>query len=173
MREIIVTPKFNDKKLSYFLLHSFNNLNLNTFNKALRKKDIRINDVKITSNITVHCGDKVKVYIIDDLLIKKPKINIIYDDENVLIVHKPISIEVTGENSLTYFLKAKYSVLYPCHRLDMNTEGIVIFAKNENALNILLNMFKNHEIEKFYKCVVYGIPSKKHQILNSYLFKDS
>ena len=61
----------------------------------------------------------------------------------------------------------------PCHRLDRNTTGLIIFAKNEKSLNILLNKFKNHEIEKHYLAVVYGIPKEKHEKLESYLFKDN
>lgn len=61
----------------------------------------------------------------------------------------------------------------PCHRLDRNTKGLVIFAKNKEALEILLEKFKNHEIEKHYKALVYGIPKSKHQILKDFLFKDS
>ncbi len=61
----------------------------------------------------------------------------------------------------------------PCHRLDRNTEGLVIFAKNNEALKILLSKFKAKEITKYYKCKVYGILNKKHDILNAYLFKDN
>ncbi len=61
----------------------------------------------------------------------------------------------------------------PCHRLDRNTEGLVLFAKTDEALEILLSKFKNQEITKFYKCRVYGILNKKHGILNAYLFKDN
>ena len=63
--------------------------------------------------------------------------------------------------------------LKPCHRLDRNTSGIVLFAKNEEALNILLQAFKNKEIEKHYRCIVYNIPKNKRANLKSYLFKDT
>ena len=61
----------------------------------------------------------------------------------------------------------------PCHRIDRNTKGLVLFAKNEKALNILLEKFKNREIEKHYLATVYGLVSKPHEILEAYLFKDS
>lgn len=61
----------------------------------------------------------------------------------------------------------------PCHRLDRNTTGLIIFAKNQLSLKILLEKFKNHEITKLYKCKVYGTFNKKQAILKSYLFKDS
>lgn len=55
----------------------------------------------------------------------------------------------------------------------MNTNGLVLFAKNNESLDILLSKFKSHEITKFYKCKVFGILDKKHSILNAYLFKDT
>ena len=61
----------------------------------------------------------------------------------------------------------------PCHRLDRNTSGLILFAKNEISLNILLNKFKYKEIEKHYLALVYGKPQFKHQKLEAYLFKDS
>ena len=61
----------------------------------------------------------------------------------------------------------------PCHRLDRNTTGLVIFAKNEESLNILLNKFKHHEISKSYLALVYGIPKIKNARLEAYLFKDN
>ena len=61
----------------------------------------------------------------------------------------------------------------PCHRLDRNTSGLVVFAKSKEALDVLLDKFKNMEIEKHYKCTVYGILNCKEQTLEAYLFKDS
>jgi hypothetical protein len=61
----------------------------------------------------------------------------------------------------------------PCHRLDRNTTGLVLFAKNETSLNILLEKFKKHEIEKHYLALVYGIPSTNFKRDEAYLFKDN
>ena len=92
-----------------------------------------------------------------------------------MVVNKPAEIEVVGENSLTSELCKYYNIafIFPCHRLDRNTTGLVLFAKNEEALNILLDKFKNREIEKHYKALVYGIPRKKEDTLTAYLFKDA
>lgn len=61
----------------------------------------------------------------------------------------------------------------PCHRIDRNTKGLVLFAKDNTSLNILLDKFKNKEIEKHYIAKTYGIPKRDHDILEAYLFKDS
>ena len=61
----------------------------------------------------------------------------------------------------------------PCHRLDRNTTGLILFAKNNESLNILLDKFKNHEIEKHYKALIYGIPKDNFKKCEAYLFKDN
>lgn len=219
MKELIVSSKYDGKKLNNFLLDTFDGLSLNFLYKALRKKDIRINDVRVNRNVVVHTGDQVKVFISDEQLEKANcsitnvsqnfAPDIIYEDNNICIINKPAGIEVVGENSLTSLLVKYYSSLKlsksalaecenfnfhqdeaglynnpantsnkeifikPCHRLDRNTTGLVLFAKNETVLEILLQKFKNHEIEKHYLATVYGIPTKKQATLTAYLFKDA
>ncbi len=178
MKSLIVNEKYNGKKLSQFLFDNFNGLTNNTFNKTLRKKDIRINDVRVSENKTIYEGDEIKVYIVDDLLYKKDtnsQIEIVYEDSNIVVFNKPENIEVTGENSLETYAEKIYEnqFIKPCHRLDRNTTGLVLFAKDEESLNILLNMFKNRNIQKHYRCVVVGIPRQDSKILEAYLFKDN
>lgn len=186
MRTININNKNDEKKLNNVLQKEFPALSLNTIYKALRKKDIRVNNVRINENITLHTGDIVKVFIADEFLFtdksnntskvscKSTDIPVIYEDSNILIVDKPSEIEVTGDTSLTTVLSAKYGfTIYPCHRLDRNTTGLTLFAKNKQSEQILFDKFKNHEIEKHYICRVYGVPPKKHAILNDYLFKDN
>lgn len=180
MRKLIVNEKYNNKKLNNFILDSFPNLNKNTLFKALRKKDIRINGKRVSEDEIIHSGDEITIFIIDDFLFgtSNIKIDIVYEDENIIIFNKPEGISVTDDNisniTLTSLVKEKHGKnLEPCHRLDRNTKGLIIYAKNQNALDILLEKFKNKEIEKHYYTKVYGIPTKNHDILKAYLFKDS
>lgn len=178
MRKLVVNQKFNNKKLSNFLLDSFDGLSLNTFYKALRKKDILVNDVRVKENVLVNVGDTITLYITDDYLFKKANIDIVFEDDNILVVNKPIGIEVvngdTSIKTLTTMLQSQLQTpVFPCHRLDRNTSGLVLFAKTDEALKILLKKFENKEISKFYKCTVYGIPQKTSATLQAYLFKDN
>lgn len=173
MKKLIVEKNFDNKKVSDVLYSHFNGLTKNTLYKAFRKKDIRVNNIKISEDVIVHTEDEITVYIIDDLLFKNIIIQKVYEDENILIINKPTNLEVVGENSLTSILFKDYSYISPCHRLDRNTTGLVLFAKNEESLNILLEKFKNHEIEKHYLAKVYGIPKVKSARLTAYLFKDN
>ena len=177
MKELIVPEKFNNKKLQSFLTYNFPSLSNSLFYKTLRKKDIRINDLRISENVILHTGDNVKIYISDEFLspVIQKEINVIYEDSNIIIADKPAQIEVVGNNSLTTLLKNQLNLQYlePCHRLDRNTTGLILFAKNQEALNILLDKFKNHEIEKHYLAMVYGIPKDRVKTLQAYLFKDN
>ena len=178
MKKLIVDQKNDGKKLYDFLIDKINGLTYSLFCNTLRKKDIKINNKRTNKNITVFKDDVVLVYISDDVLdSKKLSFETVYEDENILILNKPRGIAVTGENSLTDSIHEKYAsssfLPMPCHRLDRNTCGLVLFAKTEKALSILLEKFKNHEIEKHYYAWVYSIPKIKEQRLEAYLFKDN
>lgn len=177
MKKLIVNKKYNEKKLNKFLLDNIPNLTSGLLYKTLRKKDIKINDKRISKNVTIFEGDEVVVFIDDKLLQPYFNVDIFFEDENILIINKPANIEVTGNNSLTTYVHQKYSSSpfkpMPCHRLDRNTTGLVLFAKNEESLNILLSKFKDHEIEKHYLALVYGIPKESHKRCEAFLFKDN
>lgn len=179
MQILNVEEKYNNKKLSTYLLTVFPLLKRGTLFKALRKKDIRVNNVKVSDDVVVHTGDEIKVFITDELLcLNNFTIDIIFEDDNILVINKPSGIEVTdnsnNEITLTSLCEEYLNgFVKPCHRLDRNTTGLVLFAKNEQALDILLDKFKNKEIEKHYIATVYGIPKKKIERLESYLFKDT
>ena len=180
MRKIIVNEKYNNKKLNSFILDSFPNLNKNALYKALRKKDIRVNGKKVSDDVTVYAGDEITIFIIDDFLFGTSNINIevVFEDDNIMVINKPDNMSVTDDNiqskTLTTIVKEKFgNNLEPCHRLDRNTKGLIIYAKNKESLNILFDKFKNKEIEKHYYTKVYGNPKKDHDLLKAYLFKDS
>lgn len=141
-----------------------------TFQKLLRKKDIKINGIRISDNIKTNLNDTVEIYY-------DYKLKILYEDENIIIVYKPVQLEVIDSNStcLTTFV-LKYlnnNFCYPCHRIDRNTTGLVLFAKNKEALSILEEKIKNNEITKIYRCTILGKMPKEEDILKDYLFKDS
>ena len=177
MKKLIVPNKYNEKKLNKFLLDSIPGLSQNLLYKTLRKKDIKVNGKRVSENIDVFENDEILIYISDNLLENNFSLDIFYEDDNILIINKPYDLEVTGENSLTSNIQQIYSSSsfkpMPCHRLDRNTTGLILYAKNETSLNILLNKFKNHEIKKHYLALVYGHPKKSYQRLENFLFKDN
>ena len=177
MKKLIVNKKYNEKKLNKFLLDNIPNLTGGSFYKTLRKKDIKINGKRINENITIYEGDEILVFIDDKLLHSNFTLDIFFEDENILIINKPANLEVTGNNSLTEYVHKIYQSSsfkpMPCHRLDRNTTGLILFAKNEQDLNILLEKFKNHEIKKHYLALVYGKPKESYKRCVAFLFKDT
>ena len=177
MKEIIVSKRYHEKKLNKVILEELSNINYPTFCKLLRKKDIKINGKRINKDILVYENDKIEIYLPKEVEDVKMELDIVYEDENILVINKPVNIEVTGTNSLTEIINKQYTNCefkpQPCHRIDRNTTGLVMFAKNEESLRILLEKFKKHEIEKHYLALVYGIPEKKEERLEAYLFKDN
>ena len=177
MKEIIVNKKYHEKKLNKVILEEVSNINYPTFCKLLRKKDIKVNGKRVNKDILVYENDKIEIYLPKELEDIKINLDKVYEDENILVINKPANIEVTGKNSLTELINKQYTNCefrpQPCHRIDRNTTGLVMFAKNEEALEILLEKFKKHEIEKHYLALVYGIPNKKQERLEAYLFKDN
>lgn len=177
MKTLIVNEKYNNKNISQFLLDNIPSLSKNNFFKALRKKDIKVNGKRIKENIIIKENDEIIIYISEKQLSSTFSLDIIYEDDNILLINKPYNLEVTGKNSLSSIVQEKYHDNYfkpmPCHRLDRNTIGLVLFAKNQESLDILLSAFKNREIEKHYLALVSGIPNKKSQTCEAFLFKDT
>lgn len=179
MKKIVVETKDDGKKLITYLTSHFPHLKQNAFFKALRKKDIRINGKRISENVIVHKNDEVTIYLTDEILEGKNRkenihLKILYEDDNIAVFFKPAGIEVEGNSSFTSLIHEKISSSYlPCHRLDRNTSGLILYAKNIESRTILFDKFKKREIEKHYMATVVGIPKKKKAILTDYLFKDT
>ena len=103
MKELIVGLKDDNKKLITYISSIFPHLKLNNIYKALRKKDIRINEVRVSKDVIIHANDKIKIYINDDILngiSTNIPIPVVYEDDNIAIFNKPIGLEVEGKSSL-------------------------------------------------------------------------
>jgi len=173
----MVVEKFiaNQKlKVSRLITDKLPQVSYGAVQKLLRKKDIRVNGLKISSDVVVNEGDEIVLYLSTEL--KKQYYEIIYQDDNVLVVNKKRGIEVISEdeNNLVNLIKNDQKIeLYAVHRLDRNTEGIVIFAKSNDVKVELEKGFKNHMFEKFYLAYVYGVMEKPYEELIAYLKKDN
>lgn len=146
-------------------------LNFSMLKTILRKKDIKVNDAKVTQNIEVKKGDKITIYLPQK---KQKQVDIIFEDENIIIANKPQGLEVTKKDKTFLDSDCLEEILNAtaCHRLDKNTEGLIVFAKNTDAEKILFDAFKNHKIQKSYYAIVYGNVNKNGEILENYLKKE-
>ena len=130
MESLVVSNKYDGKKLSKFVLDSIPSLTFNNFCMILRKKDVKLNGKRLSKDCVVQSGDNVLVYVPNNSKPSSFLLDIVYEDENILIVNKPDNLEVTGSNSLTSIIHEKYSSSsfkpMPCHRIDRNTTGLVL-----------------------------------------------
>ncbi len=178
MREIFVENCKTNIKLSSYIKNIFPNISTNSIFKALRNKDIKVNDKRVNSDIIITNNDKINIYITDNILFNLPtNLDIIYEDNNIIAAYKPQGIlsnnsdfEPTFENIVqNYCSTAKIT-----HRLDRNTSGIILFSKNELSYKELLNAFKNGYVSKNYIAYVANSNfEKKSELIESYIVKDS
>ncbi len=180
MKNLKVETKEDGKKLNTFVTSHFPHLKQNAFQKALRKKDIRVNGKRVNENVILHTNDEVILYLTDDVLAGSISpapcsFQPIYEDENIAVYCKPAGMETQGHGSFTEHMQNANPEQYlePCHRLDRNTSGLILYAKSPEAREILFTKFKEREIEKHYRATVLGIPKKKAATLVDYLFKDA
>lgn len=125
--------------------------------KLIEKKDIKVNSTRVKEDLILNIGDKVTVYY--NVKESKEWYNLVYSDNNILIVNKRAGIEVVSENDrdLLSILGKEYPGVAPVHRIDRNTEGLVIFSLNKDAEKELLQAFKTRNgIIKKYALLVHG-----------------
>lgn len=180
MRKVIAEEKHNGKKIDRVIRDFFPNLSSGMLYKAIRKKDIKVNGIRVKENYAVQNGDSIEIFIIDDLLLGRNSegYQVVFEDENLLVVNKEHGIPVhpdknQKEATLIDRLQDIYgSDLALCHRLDRNTSGLVITAKNSKTLEIILDKIKSREIQKYYTCIVSGRMETKQAELADYLEKN-
>lgn len=140
--------------------------------KVIKNRNVKINKERTGSDCLVDAGNTVYVYLKDR---EKDAIEILYKDDNILVVNKPSGVEVQGEDSLTTRVNDSLDdgVAVAVHRLDRNTMGLVIFAMNKNAERELVESFKSREMDKSYLAVTVGHPKQAAGTLKNFLFKDA
>ena len=153
-------------KLSDFILANAKGMNYSLFRKTLRNKDVKVNGKRIKEDLKLSIGDEVEIYYTPIL---ERQYSIIYSDEDLVVINKKSGVEI---EELTSSLKEEFIDIKPVHRLDRNTDGVMIFARNEKTEKELIKGFKNHDFIKYYRATVMGVPKVKSDILIAYLVKD-
>ena len=97
------------------------------------------------------------------------RFSVIFEDENVIVLDKGCDIEVQGKDSLESAIPGSIAV----HRLDRNTTGVMIMAKNDEVAEALKQAFKDKTVQKTYVCEVFGRPNFKGEVQKAYLVKDA
>ncbi len=166
--EIKYIENKREQKLSKLVENELK-LGYNQIQKLIRNKDIKLNGKRVSKDIDLQIGDKVEVYTFEN------KIKIIFENDDLVVVFKPRNIETISEQGDDLITKLEKQIgidLFAVHRLDRNTQGLIIFAKNEKSKESLDKAIKNRELEKFYLAKVVGVPKNAHEELVAYLKKD-
>lgn len=153
------------QKLSKFLARVYPALSYSAFRKLLRKRDIKVDGARVGEDCTVGPGSVVQVYYD-----ARPPVPVLFEDENLLVADKPRGI--VAEEIAALFREEGKEII-PVHRLDRNTRGILLFAKNAAAEKALTDGFRARAFEKYYRARVYGVPAKRRACLTAYLVKDA
>ncbi|MEG3029581.1 MAG: RluA family pseudouridine synthase [Oscillospiraceae bacterium] len=193
MKEIIYKNK-KSARLDTFLQDTYPLFTIGTINKFLRQNKIKVNGVKPAANTKLSINDKITLYT-DDCYLETPtkdtafkfsgkNLEVIYEDDNILVVNKPSGIPVVDSDWNTfdtlvnrvlnhYYLLDKQLSFTPalCHRIDTGTQGLVILAKSQQALDFMVELFKDKGLEKSYICVVAGAMKAQNSIEKAYLIK--
>ncbi len=203
MKELTVGVNDAGQRLDRFLAKTVPLLPASLAQKYIRIKRIKRNGARAERDTRLEAGDVLSLYINDEffdkprednayLTVSSPRLDIVYEDENILLVNKRPGIAVHPHDGAEYgrtLIDHIQAYLYQkrewnprqenaftpalCNRIDRNTGGIVIAAKNAEALRILNEKIRDRELDKRYLAIVEGLPSPREGSLTGYLFKDA
>ncbi len=203
MKEFCVGSNDAGQRLDRFLAKAVPLLPASLAQKYIRIKRIKRNGARTERDARLQEGDILQLYINDEffdkpseenayLTVATPKLNIVYEDSQILLVDKRPGVAVHPHDGAEYgrtLIDHIQSYLYQkrewrpreensftpalCNRIDRNTGGIVIAAKTAEALRVLNQKIKDRELDKRYLAVVEGIPKPAVGSLTGYLFKDA
>lgn len=201
MVSVIANKNDSGKRIDGFMAKLFPSMPQSLIYKYLRKDCVKINGKHVRKeSFRINDGDEIKFYISDDFDISKDvgkpfmkaadKLDIIYEDENILLSNKPAGLVVHEDESKTpdTLIARIQKYLYKkgefdpdtensftpalCNRIDRNTSGIVICAKNAQTLRIINEKIKNRELHKTYLCLAFGKFQNRSEVLTGYLVKN-
>lgn len=203
MKSFTITKNNAGQRLDRFIAKTVPLLPASLAQKYIRLKRIKVNGQRAQRDTRLVAGDLVEMYVNDEffdtpkeenayLTVATPKLNIVYEDENILLVDKKPGMAVHPHDGAEYgrtlidhiqaYLYAKGEwkprqehAFAPalCNRIDRNTGGIVIAAKNAEALRIMNQKVKDRELDKRYLAVIHGVMKPENGELKGYLFKDA
>lgn len=200
MRMIKIEENDSNQRLDKFLSKKFKEMPKALLYKYIRKKYIKLNNKKCDISDRLKTGDILTLYIKEEFFEEKPdeydflkapvKIDIIYEDNNIMLLNKKPGLIVHPDETYHFdsliarvqhylYEKKEYdpkaeNSFAPAliNRIDRNTGGIVIAAKNAESLRILNQKLKDRELQKLYLCIALGKFSKKSDLLIDYLEKN-
>jgi len=194
MKQIKITENEAEQRLDRFLRKYLKDYKLGDIYKLFRTNKVKVNNKKNKENYMLQVGDNIQLYISEEVKTEAVKsvgsdqpIDIVYEDENLMLVNKPFGLlthpDTPGDNDtlidrVLYYLQQKKDYIPSmtftpavCNRLDRNTGGLVVVAKNYTALKSMNKLIRERRIKKLYLCVVNGTIKDAGEVKN-FLVKD-
>ena len=179
---LLIPREAEGERADSFLLRYLPELPEAIVRKAFQLRDVKLDGKRISRETRVSAGQEIRIFYPDQG--SRDPLDVVYEDEDVLLVNKRPGISVEsdarGGTTLTDLclshVRCQNLSGFPptaCHRLDNQTSGLCLFAKNENALLILQDVFRKHHLEKDYECLVRGIPKPPRAVCHAFLVKDA
>ena len=201
MKEYIINGNDAGQRLDKFISKTIRTLPQSLLYKAIRTKKIKVNRKRAEPGTVLQAGDSVLCFLSPEFFDEKyendpflsltPDLCIVYEDENVIVCDKRPGLlchpddhgeQITLIEHIKAYLyrKGEYDpdsensfVPSLCNRIDRNTGGLVIAAKNAAALRDMNEMIRQKTVSKFYLCAVHGVPQPPEATLTAYLYKDT
>ena len=181
MKEWTVPAEFEGIRAGEYLRRMLPSLSESEFRLLFDARDVKLDGKRIKKTDLLKAGQSFRVYLPGSS--NAQELRIIYEDEDVLLINKRPGISVVsedpGELTLTalcrdYVRRADPEAFppQPCHRLDHQTGGLCLFARNEAALSVLLDVFRSRTLRKEYTCLVRGLMKPPEAECRAYLVKD-
>ena len=191
MENSVVDELCEGMRLDRYIRHFIGPINQSLIENMLRKKDIVVNGSKVKSSYRMCIGDEVSIYKeivkkkcndnnvkdIEDDFIKLIKDSIIHMDDNIIAFNKPAGVSVQGgsgirysmDDCMEYFKYDNDEKPRIIHRLDRDTTGVVVFARNRKVASDISRWFRDRTIEKEYLAKVHGVIKKESGIIKDSL----
>lgn len=201
MKEFAIGQNDAGQRLDKFLTKAVPLLPASMMYKGIRTKRIKVNGKRAEISTRLTAGDTVSLYLNDEFfeetradtafLRAGDEVSVIYEDENILIAEKPAGLVVHEDESGTadtliarvqkyLYQKGEYDPAREnsfapalCNRIDRNTCGLVLCAKNAMALQEMNEILKERKVEKTYRCVTVGVPKPDHAVCKAFLRRDT
>lgn len=189
---MIVPSEKDGLMLSQLLIQTAGDMPMWAIKEAMKKRDVRIDGVRISGDVRVQAGQEIRVFWPKAALTAKkqektlPAPEIVFEDERVLLINKPQGLQsqnednpLAGDSALTRvlgYLKAQGKEtdhVHLCHRLDVQTGGLLLFVKDDEAFESAMQAFSSRSFQKFYTCRVKGCPAKREAVMEAWLRKDA
>ena len=157
-------------RIDKYLFSKISNASRNRIQNAARAGNILVNDAAVKPNYKVKPNDVISIVLAypprdTEIYPENIPVNVVYEDEEVLVINKPPGMVVhpghgnfsgTLLNALAYYYQGTGTQTFLCHRIDKDTSGILLLAKNELAQTKLAKQFFDHTIDRKYEALVWG-----------------